>query len=78
MVLHTNLPLVLSKGQYLQELSLLQGLSSMNFLLVESSCLVLVDARIKWSERFSFRRRPKIISEYNSGLVVLDFQGFPN
>ena len=72
MVLHTNLPLVLSKGQYLQELSLLQGLSSMSFLWVESSCLVLVDARIKCSERVLFRRRPKIISESNSGLVVLD------
>ena len=68
LVLQVNVPLVLSLGQYRHEVGRLQGRASTNLL---SSCLVLVDARTRWSERFLLRLRPNTISDSNSGLDVL-------
>ena len=64
-----NLPVVLSSGQYLQFSFFLQGRVSARGDLWSS--FWLVEARTNWSERFLFRRRPKMILESNKGLVVL-------
>ena len=58
----------LSLGQYLHEVGRLQGRAATSFV---SSCLVLVDALTKWSDRFLLRRRPNTISDSSSGLDVL-------
>ena len=68
LVLQIKLPLVFSLRQYLQVVGRLQGRATTCF---SSFCLVLIDARTKWSERFLFRQRPNTVSDSNSGLEVL-------
>ena len=48
LVLQKKVPLLLSFGQYLHEAGRLQGRVKASF---SSFCLVLVDARTKWSNR---------------------------
>ena len=68
LVLQIKLPLVYSLGQYLHIVGRLQGCTTTSFSPV---CLVLVDARTSWSERFLFRGKPNTISDSMSGLDVL-------
>ena len=72
LVLQVNEPLTFSRGQYLQDDVRLHGLVSIRLNGFSVLVLELVEARTKWSERFLFRRRPKMISESKSGLEVLD------
>ena len=68
-VLHTNLPEVFNKGQYLQMSFLWQSLVSDKGGFVSSERLV--EALTSWSDRFLFLRRPNMILVSSNGLVVL-------
>ena len=59
-----------TRGEDLQEMSLLQGLASIILSWIASSRLVLVDTETVWSERLLLWQRLKIISESNNGLLV--------
>ena len=74
-VLQVNEPLTFSRGQFRQDNVQLHGRVSTRLVGFSALVLQLVEAWTKWSERFLFRRRPKIISELIVGGMFWFFPG---
>ena len=71
--MQANEPLTFRRRLYLQDDVQLHGLVSTRLGGFSILVLELVEARTKWSERFLFRRSPKMISVSKSGRHVLVF-----